>query len=418
MGNKVIRSEFITLAGLIILLFLLGRVISEILIKHQVKLITILFLALVCRLILINSSPKLSDDYYRYYWDGKLMHHQINPYLYTPENIRLSLVEVKDELYADIYKRLNSKDYFTVYPPAAQAIFYVSAFGNLYTFTIIMRIIIIICELLTIWLLYYWLSKLQLSKFNLYLFYVFNPYFIIEFTGNLHLESITLLFMLTGLYFIFEKENILLSSILISVAVCIKLLPAIVLPFIIKKLGLKKGIIYTGLVLIVCLILFVPFNLIEIFRNYLSGIDLFIRKFEFNASIYYVLNYVTSSISGFNTISYLSPFLMLISLSAILYLVFASKIVNTIYALKSICLAYLIYYLFSTTVHPWYLSLPMCLAIFSNIKAILVWPLLAMLSYSFYGDYNRVYYYAIFIEYIYFAFLFFKDYKYGNLNLR
>jgi hypothetical protein len=43
------------------------------------------------------------------------------------------------------------------------------------------------------------------------------------------------------------------------------------------------------------------------------------------------------------------------------------------------------YYLLSTTVHPWYITTPLLLSVFTKYKFPIVWSLLVMLSYSAYG---------------------------------
>jgi len=59
------------------------------------------------------------------------------------------------------------------------------------------------------------------------------------------------------------------------------------------------------------------------------------------------------------------------------------------------------YYLLSTTVHPWYLMLPLFLSIFTTYKYMLVWSWLVFLSYSAYNGYGvEENYLLIAIEYV------------------
>src|SRR4029453_16842488 len=81
----------------------------------------ILGVALVARLLLIPSAPTLSEDAYRYLWDGSLVRDGINPYVHAPSDP--ALVERRNELFA----RLNHADVPTIYPPAAQLFFGVVA---------------------------------------------------------------------------------------------------------------------------------------------------------------------------------------------------------------------------------------------------------------------------------------------------
>jgi hypothetical protein len=43
------------------------------------------------------------------------------------------------------------------------------------------------------------------------------------------------------------------------------------------------------------------------------------------------------------------------------------------------------YFLFSTTVHPWYIATPLLLSVFTKYKFPIVWSFAVMFSYSAYG---------------------------------
>ena len=77
----------------------------------------ILGVALLARLLLIPAAPTLSEDAYRYLWDGSLTRDGIDPFVHAPSDP--ALVERRNELYA----RLNHADVPTIYPPAAQLFF-------------------------------------------------------------------------------------------------------------------------------------------------------------------------------------------------------------------------------------------------------------------------------------------------------
>ncbi len=77
----------------------------------------VLVAALVFRLTLLGSQPTLSDDLYRYVWDGRVQLDGINPYLHPPSAPELQ--HLRDEFYHSI----NHKDVGTVYPPLTQFFF-------------------------------------------------------------------------------------------------------------------------------------------------------------------------------------------------------------------------------------------------------------------------------------------------------
>ena len=77
----------------------------------------ILGVALVARLLLIPTAPTLSEDAYRYLWDGALVRDGVNPFVHAPSDP--ALADRRGELFA----RLNHADVPTIYPPAAQLFF-------------------------------------------------------------------------------------------------------------------------------------------------------------------------------------------------------------------------------------------------------------------------------------------------------
>ena len=73
----------------------------------------------IIRLILVIEPPLLSDDIYRYIWDGRVVNAGYNPFAHVPADPVLA--PLRD---ADIWPHIDKKDYaVTIYPPVAQALF-------------------------------------------------------------------------------------------------------------------------------------------------------------------------------------------------------------------------------------------------------------------------------------------------------
>ncbi|MEO0558713.1 MAG: glycosyltransferase 87 family protein [Bacteroidota bacterium] len=69
--------------------------------------------------------PTLSDDGYRYIWDGVLVaQHGISPYSVVPRDLDLATNSLEG-----LFQNLNSPEYYSVYPPVSQAVF---ALGGLF----------------------------------------------------------------------------------------------------------------------------------------------------------------------------------------------------------------------------------------------------------------------------------------------
>ena len=107
--------------------------------------------AVLFRLIFLFSLPTLSQDFYRFIWDGRLILEGLNPYLYTPNELIVSSPELFSEMNTlhNGMGRLSAK-YFSNYPPIhqipfilASLIFKKSIFGSV----VVIRIILIIADL-------------------------------------------------------------------------------------------------------------------------------------------------------------------------------------------------------------------------------------------------------------------------------
>jgi len=82
----------------------------------------LLGLGLFLRLLLVFVMPNLSDDIYRFVWDGRLIINGISPFAELPKHYienNLNLAGIDQNL----YNQLNSSGYFTVYPPVPQSVF-------------------------------------------------------------------------------------------------------------------------------------------------------------------------------------------------------------------------------------------------------------------------------------------------------
>ena len=79
---------------------------------------TLILFGLLFRLTMWNSPVSLSDDIYRYVWDGRVQLAGINPYRYAPEED--SLASLRD---STIYTAINHRQIPTIYPPLAQTFF-------------------------------------------------------------------------------------------------------------------------------------------------------------------------------------------------------------------------------------------------------------------------------------------------------
>ena len=186
-------------------------------------------LGLVVRMALLFGLPTLSDDFYRFYWDGLLMVKGINPYDYLPENIPYQFEE-KSVLLA----QMNSPQYYSPYTPVLQLLFAFCAWvgGSLFGFLIVFRLFILLAEIL----IFFMLKKLITQSWKLNIWWL-NPLVILEFTANLHQEIFVVLGITGFFYFQYKKEYLSVSAYVL--AVLTKLIPLIYLPAFFRVFSFK-----------------------------------------------------------------------------------------------------------------------------------------------------------------------------------
>lgn len=339
--------------------------------------------AVFFRLFLLSLIPNLSDDYFRFLWDGQLLLRGYNPYVHLPKDLIIHFPE--NNYLNTLYQGMNSPAYYSIYPPVLQLIFFFSSLGGEYIFVnvLILRFFILMGEFLNLYLIFRLLEILHLPAKNI-LWYALNPLVILELTGNLHFEALMITGLLLTIWYI-SKEKLIPTALGLTFGVGIKLLPLIALPFFIKRLGRRRFVLLVSLTFLMQLLLFLPF-----FHKTLPGglgnsIGLYFQKFEFNASFYYLLRWVGYGLLSYNPIHTLGKILPLIVFILILYLAYREKNTEEKSLSIHLLLGFSIYFLFATTVHPWYLTTLVMFATLTHFHFPILWSFLAFLSYQTYA---------------------------------
>ena len=383
LGFFIRREQFILLAGCMIGLFGLYYMLCYS--RHTVDLGLGLTVAIAARVILLFAFPTLSDDVYRFLWDGLLATDGHSPYAFLPSSIDFT-GESSPQLEA-IFSQLNSPEYYSIYPPVSQVIFAICTAisgGDIAIFVPVLKILFLLAELG----IFYFLVKV-LILFNLppkkVLFYALNPLVIVEGVGNLHFEVFLVFFVVGAIYFLLNNKGFLFL-IFMSLSIGVKLVSLILWPFFIGIFGLRKWLLYSiGLIVVVSLLFFPLWN-VSFASNYLESLDLYFRTFEFNASIYYLIRSIGYAIKGYNWIAVAGPVLSFIALTIIIYLIWSARSrVHLQHVLPYFVVALTIYLLFATTVHPWYLLLPLALSCLTSLTHIMVWSAVIWVSYAAYS---------------------------------
>jgi alpha-1,6-mannosyltransferase len=182
----------------------------------------ILLSAVAMRLALLAVEPYLSSDIYRYIWDGRVQAAGMNPYRFVPNAPEVAML--RD---AAVWPYINRPDYaVTIYPPAAQAIFFaVTRFGES---TVVMKLGLLLFEAGAIWAIIQLLQR-QGAPTTRVALYAWHPLPLWEIAGNGHVDAAMLTFLLAGLL-LFLRGRVLLAGVVVTLGGLVKPLALLSLP--------------------------------------------------------------------------------------------------------------------------------------------------------------------------------------------
>jgi len=394
------RIDYIKLVSLYVALFILFYKLLKL---NGQNFTFLAVLAFSFRLLFLFSIPNLSQDFYRFLWDGRMILQGFNPYVHTPESFIIngtSPVYQAQELYNGM--GILNASHFTNYPPLNQLCFVIAglfAGKSILGSVIVLRLMIIAADFGTLYFGKKLLHKLNIPV-NTIFWFILNPFIIIELTGNLHFESVMIFFLIWSLY-LFQVGKWRFSAVIFAFSISIKLIPLIFLPlffnwFFNGKLSIKDWRLHSlefknlfffySLIIFITLILFIPFYSLAFIQNYTQTVILWFQDFEFNASLYYVARTIGYLFRGYNEIGLIGKIFPVIIFLFVLYTTFFRKNKPLKELILSMFIVLSFYYFMSTTVHPWYIATLLILSLFTKYKFPLVWSFAAILSYLAYAN--------------------------------
>ncbi|CAA0169863.1 conserved membrane hypothetical protein [Tenacibaculum maritimum] len=377
--------------------------------NKQVSFLSLAIASVLFRMIFLISMPNLSQDFYRFIWDGRMLYEGLNPYLYLPETF------IKEQNYPihqalELYNGMGplNGSHYTNYPPLNQLCFLIAAiFGNhsILGSVITMRAIIILADIGIMYIGKQLLEKLHLPIKNIF-WYALNPFIIIELTGNLHFEPVMLFFLILSIYKLYQGKWGL-AGMLLACSVSIKLIPLLFLPLFyqwflnpvnkskkttaLSKLqqtpyNLINLLLFYSIVIAVTIAFFLPFYSSQLVENYSNSVGLWFRNFEFNASGYYIAREIGFLFRGYNEIAIIGKIIPILAILFILGITFFKKNITIQQLIVGMLFSLSFYYFVSTTVHPWYLATLIILAVFTQYRFPIIWSLVIILTYQAYSN--------------------------------
>jgi alpha-1,6-mannosyltransferase len=264
-----------SLAG-IIYLFAINQVIQK-----TIPISIIWGAAILARLIVVIISPSLSDDVYRYIWDGHLLQQGVNPYAETVNSPDL------DTYATPLRDNVNHPEMASPYLPSAQIYFWfieelapqkVKAF----------QIAAVVFDLLTGLVIQNLLKKLEINQ-SAVLLYLWHPLVIVEFANGAHLDALMIFFIMLSLnFFLSERKGSPASAIALSLATLTKGLPILIAPLFLRKWRVK-GLAFYLFIIISLPVLFAQkagWGLGKVMdgRGFFGALRIYASYWQFNAS--------------------------------------------------------------------------------------------------------------------------------------
>lgn len=355
-----------------------------------------LTIGILMRVGALFSFPLLSDDIYRFLWDGELWLAGFHPLDFVPAEAPSAFAKT----HAALLSKMNSAAYYTVYPPLSQLVFTFAAWlgQSIASATFWLKVPLFLAELGVLRLLFLLEGE---GKHRGVTAYALLPLPIIETIGNAHFEGLAILGVLFALFSFRQNtlkpnswSKVFLGGAGLAFGVLAKLVPLLTAPaFTLMLLWKKeartnwdwKSAIGFG----VSTILLVGIGM-GVFLGFadLSGfgesLNLYFQKFEFNGSVYVLASALGQWYKGWNWIEVIGPSLSILSMLSIIALA-------TVRAWRKQGLATTLlfsfgaYLLCATTVHPWYAIYIVALAPLTKYKWPYVLAFTVFLSYLAYG---------------------------------
>jgi hypothetical protein len=177
--------------------------------------------AVAARIAVLPVTPSLSDDVYRYVWEGRVIVAGENPYRDAPRSPRLE--RLRDEV---VFPRINHPELSTIYPPLSLAEFALVARVSPTVWA--MKLWVALNDLALVALLVVW-GRRRRSGATAAIAYAWNPLVLAEFAGSGHHDPTSLLWMVAAL--MWAEERPVASAVALAAAVLTKLVPLLALPF-------------------------------------------------------------------------------------------------------------------------------------------------------------------------------------------
>jgi hypothetical protein len=320
----------------------------------------VLGLAVLFRLMMLfTAPPTLSDDVYRYIWDGRLMNAGVNPYAHAVES------PVLDALDTPQRALVNHPWMASPYLPVAQ-LFFAAVYWLVPDSPLAFQVASVLLDLLTGLLVADLLRRVGRPPAQA-LIYLWNPLVVVEFAHGAHVDALTICLMVAALWLLITVRSKLLSAVALAAATLTKGLPLLLLPVVARRWGWRRTLVYAGLSATVCFLfaLGVGWGLMGSLdgEGLFGALRIYAEQWSFNGSLYPMLEIALSAILGPWVLDpwpvWIAKLVSGGALGVVLIAVWwmGRTCDDDLALLRLAVIPLAAYLMLTTTVHPWYVTI-------------------------------------------------------------
>jgi len=333
------------------------------------------FLCVVPFLSLVYAPPALSDDVYRYLWEGRAWAVGINPYSTAPAEL------LGDDLFR---QKVNHAELTAVYPPLMQIL---TACVMAVSYSLFAWKIFLACVFAGgCWGITELLRSAGKAPERVLLF-AWNPLVLVEIGGMGHLDLLPAVAILFAVLF-WELRRDRWMNFALAVGACTKVFPILLIPLFARgvtaktrfnhgiSLVLGGGVLFIGTLLILQAL--APFDSpLDLFRS----LSRYAQAWEFNSPVYY----------GALFLGVPKWIVRIILVSVTVFVVITTTVTSKPETDRSCLCGWIValWLVCSPVIHPWYI---VSLLVFVPLLTSLSWLYLSwsvFLAYSVLPDYRR-----------------------------
>ena len=197
-----------------------------------------LLLGVAARAVLAGGAPLVSDDVYRYIWDGRVQQVGLSPYEAVPDDPALA------GLHTDVTRRIDPTSAVlpSLYPPLAQRFFLAVTVVD--DSVAAMVTAVVFCDLLTMLVVWRLLAGSGRNPWWT-LAYAWHPLVILEGASGAHVDLLGTLLVAAGAWALAHRRS-LPAVLALAGAVAVKFLPVVLLPLLWRRVRLWHAAVAGG----------------------------------------------------------------------------------------------------------------------------------------------------------------------------